>query len=83
MPRDRALQHFGERDRAFAKRISVEHERAVQQKARSVTALRASPLLPLVVEEATATTVVAPDCSARLDEFDNLIVALGGDNRAR
>ena len=32
---------------------------------------------PLVIEEATATTVVAPDCTARLDGFDNLIVAVG------
>ncbi len=38
---------------------------------------------PLVVEEATATTVVPPDCSARLDEFDNLIVAVDGDGRGR
>ncbi len=33
---------------------------------------------PLVVEEATATTVVPPDCTVRLDDFDNLIVAVGG-----
>ena len=34
---------------------------------------------PVIVEEATATTVVPPDCTVRRDRHDNLIVAVGGE----
>jgi N-methylhydantoinase A len=33
---------------------------------------------PLIVEEYEGTTVVPPDCAARLDQAGNIVIELGG-----